>query len=87
MLRCAESLFGSRRRRFVELAAALDALSPLKVLGRGYSIVYTGPERVVKTWKDTAPGEKLRIRLKEGALLGTVEACIPEERMGTHGEK
>jgi len=86
MLRCAESLFGSRRRRFVELAAALDALSPLKVLGRGYSIVYAGQERVVKSWKDVAPGEGIRVRLKEGTLLGTVDACIPEERMGEQGE-
>jgi exodeoxyribonuclease VII large subunit len=87
MLRCAESVFGARRRRFGELAASLDALSPLKVLGRGYSIVYAGEGLVVKSWKDAVPGDTLRIRLEEGSLLGTVDACIPAERKATNGKE
>jgi len=60
-------------------AAALDALSPLKVLGRGYSIAYSG-DRVATSAEVFAPGSELRVRLADGDVLGTVTAVQPASR-------
>ena len=61
------------RRRYGELAAKLDALSPLKVLSRGYSIVEKDGAPV-RTAEDVRPGDRIDVRL-EGAELG----CKVEE--------
>ena len=53
-------------------AAALDALSPLKVLARGYSIAYDGDNRVVTQASSFAPGDELRVRMADGDVFGTV---------------
>lgn len=56
-------------------AAALDAMSPLKVLGRGYSIARNENGTLIASVKDAAPGERLELRLSDGSL-----ACRVEER-------
>ena len=53
-------------------AAKLDALSPLKVLARGYSIAYDG-EAVASSAAAFEPGDALRVRLADGDVFGTVE--------------
>lgn len=47
----------------------LDALSPLKVMARGYSLVYDEQEkRLIKSLKDVQPGDSIRIKLSDGQL-------------------
>lgn len=62
-----------------ELAAAagkLDALSPLKVLSRGYSIAYA--DDVVATSAGAfAPGDTVRVRMADGSVYGTVTQVSP----------
>lgn len=58
---------GKEREHFARLAASLDALSPLKVLGRGYAIAQ-GPRGVVKSMKDAAPGDALTLRVSDGEI-------------------
>ncbi|NLT13808.1 MAG: exodeoxyribonuclease VII large subunit [Clostridiales bacterium] len=60
------------RERYVRLAAALDAMSPLKVLGRGYAIA-CGPSGVIKKASDVKPGDKIRIRLQKDEISATAE--------------
>lgn len=57
------------RQAFGHLLGRLDALSPLKVLQRGYAMVYneTG-ERVITSVRDVAPGEAVSVRLADGRL-------------------
>ena len=50
------------------LAASLDAMSPLKVLGRGYAIPQKADGGVVRSKKDVAPGETLKLRVSDGAI-------------------
>ncbi|QEA37904.1 exodeoxyribonuclease VII large subunit [Pistricoccus aurantiacus] len=57
------------RTRLGYLARALQAVSPLAVLGRGYAIIENRQGQVVKRARDTQPGETLRARLGEGRLL------------------
>ena len=62
-----------------ELAAAaakLDALSPLKVLARGYSIAYDGAGSVATHATSFSPGDALRVRMADGDVYGTVTDVI-----------
>ena len=49
--------------------ASLDALSPLSVLKRGFSIVETENGEILRDSQDVKTGEKLRIRLAKGEIL------------------
>ncbi len=60
------------RQRFGALAAKLDALSPLKVLGRGYAIARREDGAVVKSAGDVKAGDELRLRLSDGEINCTV---------------
>ena len=60
-------------RRFGALAAALDALSPLKVLGRGYAVAQTEDGTVVRSARQVERGERLRLRLAQGGIVCEVK--------------
>jgi exodeoxyribonuclease VII large subunit len=62
-----------RREAFAGISASLDALSPLKVLGRGYAIARDAENKVVKSARDVRPGDKLRLRLQKDELTCTVD--------------
>ncbi len=57
-----------RRSRLEQVMGKLDALSPLRVLERGYSIVRTGDDRsaVVRSSNQVQAGQELRITFYEG---------------------
>ena len=65
---------GRERQQFAALAAKLDALSPLKVLGRGYSIALDSEGRAVKEAGQLRPGDRLSLRLSKGEALCLVES-------------
>lgn len=55
------------RVRLAELSAGLHAMSPLKVLSRGYAIA-RGESGVVASVAQAEPGEKLEVMLADGVL-------------------
>lgn len=55
------------KTKYIELISKLDALSPLKTLTRGYSIVEQN-DRIIKSAKDLNAGDKINIRLIDGKL-------------------
>ncbi len=60
---------GAGARRLAELAARLDALSPLAVLGRGYSIARRESDgRIVRAAADVAVGDRLDLQLASGRI-------------------
>lgn len=61
------------QRRVAALAASLDALSPLKVLGRGYSIARTEDGTVLSSVKQAVPDTRFRLRLSDGDVPCRVE--------------
>ena len=67
------------RERFAKRAAALDAMSPLKVLGRGYALVKNG-QKLVKSTNDAKPGDRLTLQLSDGTLPAIV-ARLTEEAL------
>ena len=58
----------SNRAQFAGLAAALDAMSPLKVLGRGYAIARRSDGMVIKNSQDVASGERITVRLQKDEI-------------------
>ena len=65
-------LLGDASSGLARDAAALDALSPLKVLARGYSIAYDGAGAVVTRAGSLKPGDAMRVRMADGDVYGTV---------------
>ena len=64
----------TRRHRFQGLAGTLDALSPLRVLARGYAVAFDERGHVVSSATQVQPGEGLRVRLHDGELYAQVKA-------------
>ena len=60
-----------------KLASTLDAISPLKVLGRGYAIATDDRGAVVKSADDVSTGTSLNIFLGKGSLSCTVTSVDP----------
>ena len=64
-----------RMQQFASLAAKLDALSPLSVLGRGYAVARTEDGQILRAAQDVSVGEKIEVLLGQGSLNCTVDAC------------
>lgn len=60
------------RQRYIAQISKLEAMSPLKVLTRGYSMVQTEREEVVRSVSQVALGERIQVRLSDGTLSATV---------------
>ena len=73
------ALVGRKRQRFAALAASLDAMSPMKVLGRGYAMAQNKDGQILKSYRDVNAGERLTVTLGEGGFSCTVEEPLKEE--------
>lgn len=62
-----------QRSRLQQLAAAVSALSPLKVLARGYSVTQNEQDSVVRSVRDVQPGQTLRSRVSDGVIESIVK--------------
>lgn len=67
--------------RFQRTAAKLDALSPLKVLGRGYAMV-TREDAVVRSVTQLQPGDSVAVALSDGTVQCTVDAVQRRKQRG-----
>ena len=59
------------RHEIGRLAASLEALSPFKVLARGYSMTQKDDGTVVSTIQQVAAGESLQVRVSDGIITCT----------------
>lgn len=62
--------------RFKQCLQALNHLSPLSVLSRGYAIAQHSNGEIIRSTEDVQPQEHIRIRLNEGILSCTVNRRI-----------
>ncbi len=58
---------------YIALASKLDAMSPLKVLARGFSIAETESGNVVKSVSDVKSGDKIAVKVADGRIDCTVD--------------
>ena len=61
-----------KKRRYVELAAKLDAMSPLKVLTRGYAMAQTESGEVLKSVTQVHSGDAITVHLSDGCIDAAV---------------
>ena len=59
-------------KRYIALTAKLDAMSPLKVLTRGYSMVQNEEGAVIRSVSQVEPGERITVSLSDGMVSATV---------------
>jgi exodeoxyribonuclease VII large subunit len=81
LARTADRLHGSieaalrgERHRADRLAVQLDALSPLRILGRGYAVPVGPDGHVLKRRAEFAPGAPFRLRVADGDVAARVES-------------
>ena len=68
-----ESGLQDKRSVIDRLAAQLDALSPLRVLGRGYAVAISEDGRVLKRRADFRPSDLFHLRVADGSVRARVE--------------
>ena len=73
LLSAQEHILSEKKHEFVRLTAALDAMSPLKVLSRGYSITTGSGGKNIKSVNEIHAGDKLTVRLADGTARCTVD--------------
>ena len=61
-----------KNQRYIAAVSKLDAMSPLKVLTRGYSMAQTVTGTVIRSVSQVELGERIRISLSDGNLSATV---------------
>ena len=69
----AQNQMAQREQRYAALAAKLDALSPLKVLGRGYAVAKSADGTILRAAEDAEIGETIEVLLGRGSLKCTVD--------------
>ena len=65
-------IISRNNQRYIALTAKLDAMSPLKVLTRGYSMAQAEDGSVLRSVSQVEPGERITISLSDGRLSATV---------------
>lgn len=70
--RAMQNRMASERASVAAVAARLEALSPLRVLSRGYSVTQNAEGEVVYMAKDVQPGDDITTRLDQGKIVSTV---------------
>ena len=73
MCSAAQKRLFTDRERYARLAAKLDAMSPLKVLGRGYAIAKRQDGTILKKASEVCPGDRITVRLHKDEIKCVVE--------------
>ena len=61
-----------KKQGFIGLTAKLDAMSPLKVLTRGYAMTQTEDGGVIRSVQQVQPGDQIQISLSDGRVSAAV---------------
>ena len=76
----AEHLLQLRYAEFSGVAEKLSSLSPLNILGRGYSITFRMPdEAIIKDAGSLKAGESIKTRLHKGEVVSTVTQIVQKK--------
>ncbi|WP_010631968.1 exodeoxyribonuclease VII large subunit [Sporolactobacillus vineae] len=68
LARSAQNDLQTRSARFRQIVLQLNALSPLKIMARGYNLAYNQKHELVKSVRQLAPGDPLMIRMHDGKI-------------------
>lgn len=68
-----QSILNEKKLAFGQHIAMLEALSPLKVMERGYSLVYNENEKLVKTVNQLKVGDRIYVQMTDGTIHAQVD--------------
>lgn len=68
----ADNIYAEKTKQLMVNTAKLDALSPLKVMTRGYSVAL-GKDGILKSVDSSNVGDEITVRLSDGTLECTIE--------------
>ncbi len=68
-----QRILAKKQTEFDHIVSTLQALSPLKVMERGYSLAYTEDRKLLKSVKQTRQSDHVQIKLSDGSLFCLVE--------------
>ncbi len=74
----ASELTDDRERAITTAVARLDALSPLAVLTRGYSITQNSSGEIIRNVHQTDVGERIKVRVANGRLSAEVKELVED---------
>ena len=67
-----QQIISHNNQKFLTLTAKLDALSPLKVLTRGYAMINTQDGQLIRSVKQVGAGDMVSIRVSDGTANATI---------------
>lgn len=73
----ADSYINSNKNKLSAIAGKLDALSPLGVIARGYSLTQSG-DKVVTSVKNVKIGDEISVNLSDGTFTANVTNIVEE---------
>jgi exodeoxyribonuclease VII large subunit len=68
LIRAARDSGKNERTRYERVVLKLNALSPLRIMARGYSLAYDKDRRLIKSTRDVSPGDQLTLRMHDGSI-------------------
>lgn len=72
MIAAGDKVLHNKKQQYVSLTAKLDAMSPLKVLTRGYAMIQKD-DKVVRSASELEPGDHINVRFSSNAAVAVVE--------------
>lgn len=79
-----ERILAVKKQRYVGIASKLDAMSPLRVLARGYAVALNGEGKTIRSARELSRDMRLRLRLAEGSAACRVEEVTVNEQGDRH---
>jgi exodeoxyribonuclease VII large subunit len=73
LLASEERQLAEKRQRFVRLGASLDAMSPLRVLSRGYALATDGNGKLIRSVGSLSSGDAITVQFQDGQAACRVE--------------
>ncbi|GAE45243.1 exodeoxyribonuclease VII large subunit [Mesobacillus boroniphilus JCM 21738] len=80
--RAMTAVLSEKRKEFNGILSTLEALSPLKIMDRGYSLAYTDDGELIKTVTQVKPQRKINVKLYDGSIQCVVTDIKESENNG-----
>ncbi|MBS4215727.1 exodeoxyribonuclease VII large subunit [Neobacillus rhizophilus] len=78
--RALKQILTKKQTDFDHMLSTLQALSPLKIMERGYSLSYTEDNRLVKSVNQVSVSDQVQIQLTDGSLFCKVEGIKERDK-------
>ena len=62
-----------KQQEFSKVLMTLEALSPLKVMDRGYSLAYTENQQIIKSVNQIKEDDRIRVQVADGNIICEVK--------------